>query len=169
MPNIPKPLPSLAVLTSTFKYVPETGRLLNLTSRTSRKAGEYADATILSCGYRTVYVEGEHYYAHRAVWALVKGYDTKNFIDHRNKDGGDNRIENLRECTHGMNMMNRSRPVHNTSGVKGVTFRKDNQKWRAYVSKNRVRYSLGDFSDKALAEAAVAKERARLHGDFARD
>lgn len=168
MPKTPRPLPQLSVLIATFRYDPKIGRLFNRFSRTSRKAGEFADKSI-SNRYRVAYVDGGLYLAHRIIWYIGHGKDATDFIDHIDGDRLNNRLENLRLATHPMNMANRPKPPHNTSGAKGVHLRKDNGKWRAKITANRKNISLGQFSTFDEAHSAVKAARIRLHGVYAHD
>jgi hypothetical protein len=88
-------------------------------------------------------------------------------IDHRNRNGLDNRRKNLRRASEGQNQMNRGLPKNNTSGFKGVSHVKRNGKWRAHIRRSALFY-LGDFP--TAREAALAYDAAaRKHcGRFAR-
>ena len=68
-------------------------------------------------------------------------------IDHINGDGLDNRRENLKACTHRMNMMNRRKNDNNKSGYKGVCWHKTSQKWMAQTMVYGRRIYLGVFSN----------------------
>lgn len=87
-------------------------------------------------------------------------------VDHINGDGLDNRIENLRICTHGQNMSNRKLHKNNTSGYKGVNW--EREKWRATIYKNGKKISLGCFHD--ILDAAMAYNKAAIkhYGEFAK-
>lgn len=89
-------------------------------------------------------------------------------VDHRNGNGLDNRRSNLRPATVSQNAMNRRKRVDNTSGYKGVSFRKETKVWRAYVSVLGKRVWLGQYP--TATEAAAAYDvAAKLHyGEFAR-
>lgn len=58
---------------------------------------------------------------HRVVWFLHHGYWPKE-IDHINRDGRDNRIENLRDVSHHVNVMNKS--FDSKSGYRCLKFTK---------------------------------------------
>lgn len=65
-------------------------------------------------------------------------------------------------------MHNSKTPSTNTSGYKGVTWSKQNNKWMAQLKVNDKNLYLGFYHniiDAALAYDAVARE---LHGEFAR-
>jgi hypothetical protein len=65
-------------------------------------------------------------------------------IDHINGDGLDNRKENLRVCSTAENSRNRTRIAsHNKSGVTGVSYVKDRDKWLAQISVNGKHKFLG--------------------------
>jgi hypothetical protein len=87
-------------------------------------------------------------------------------IDHINGDGLDNRIENLRLCTHGQNMSNRKLHKNNTSGYKGVNW--ESEKWRATIYRNGKKISLGCFDDILDAAKAYNKAALKYYGEFAK-
>lgn len=89
-------------------------------------------------------------------------------IDHRDGDGLNNQRKNLRVASRVENSANAQKRLDNSSGFKGVSFRKNRGHWVARVSfKNKRRY-LGGFvtaEDAARAYDRVARE---LHGEFVR-
>lgn len=88
-------------------------------------------------------------------------------VDHINQNGLDNRRFNLRECTMSQNGMNRSAPANNTSGYKGVSFRKNRNKYRAYITLNGQQYCLGHFNSAKEAAKAYNQAAPKYHGKFA--
>src|SRR4051794_18660745 len=68
--------------------------------------------------YIRVNINGVPYSAHTLAWFYVHGEWAK--VDHKNLDGYDNRIANLRRCTDSQNNANRRRPMNNSSGYKSV-------------------------------------------------
>lgn len=120
-----------------------------------------------SRGYRRVKFKGITYAAHRVIWFLVKHEQPPPLLDHINNNPLDNRIENLREASMSQNLCNCAIAKNNTSGVKGVSWEKRRNKWKAYISTNNKRKALGYFSDLKDAEQAVKQARKELHGEFA--
>ena len=91
---------------------------------------------------------------HRII-AFAKESD---FVDHANGNRLDNRVCNLRLCTHAENMRNRKLNANSTSGVKGVYQHGD--KWRAEAKYKKKRYHLGTFlSLEEAREARLAFDR----------
>jgi hypothetical protein len=90
-------------------------------------------------------------------------------LDHINQSRQDNRIENLRECTRSQNQFNQKTNKKSKTGVKGVTWRKDRQKYRARVKVHSKEVFVGHFDTIEEAEKAVSERRAFLHGKFASD
>lgn len=89
-------------------------------------------------------------------------------VDHRDGDGLNNTRENLRICTQAENVRNKRMRSDNTSGYKGVWWRKNRSRWTATIDVDGVRTWLGSFltaEDAARAYDAAAKE---LHGEFAK-
>lgn len=93
-------------------------------------------------------------------------YNSKYSVDHKNRDTLDNTKDNLRLCTKSQNAMNSKIPSDNTSGYKGVSWKKDKRKWKAYLTVNKKQIHLGYFS--AIEDAAKARiNGARLaFGEF---
>jgi len=148
-------------------HLTEDGRLINKSAQTSRRIGDFADKHDRR-GYRSLFVDGKLQFAHRVIWKMAHGKDPIGYLDHINGDILDNRPENLREASHSQNMFNRKRSLHNTSGVKGICFRKDTGVWRAYISHEGKRLNLGQFNKIEDAEVVLNKAREKLHGKFAR-
>lgn len=167
MPLKPSPLPPIEIVSSLFDCDFKTGIVRNRISRTTRVAGERSDRTFRSA-YRVVSIGGHLFNAHRVIWAIANGRDTKNYIDHKNGNKDDNRLENLRECTHAQNMRNKRSYSNNTSGSCGVHKRKDNGKWRAFVSVSGKRTNLGQFETFEEADVAAKRGRIEKHQEFAR-
>jgi len=65
-------------------------------------------------------------------------------------------------------MRNMNKPVHNTSGFKGVTWIKQSQKWAAQIQHNGQNHYLGLFNTAEEAHAVRCEAAHRLHGKFAR-
>ena len=107
--------------------------------------------------------------AHRVAFFLYHGHYPiwPNSVDHINHDGCDNRIKNLREVTAKEQAMNTRLSKSNTSGVKGVSFLKDRNKWRASANIDGKKTNLGTFA--TMNEAVVARlkvEKRVLSHDF---
>jgi hypothetical protein len=106
---------------------------------------------------------------HRIIWELVTGYDPINFeIDHINLNRSDNRWCNLRLSNVSGNNTNKHLQKNNTSSFKGVNLHKQSGLWRARISHNKIRYSLGLFKTKELAAEAYLVEMEKLHKEFGR-
>ena len=70
---------------------------------------------------------------------------TKNCIDHKNNNKLDNTISNLRWVTSQQNNFNSSLSSKNTSTIKGVSFNKKMNKWKAQITINYKQIHLGYF------------------------
>ncbi len=103
---------------------------------------------------------------HRFVLGMERG-DSRH-VDHVNGNGLDNRKCNLRVCSPSQNQHNKRKQKNNKSGIKGLSWHKKTGKWRADVTINYKRVSIGVFACKLEATIALAKAREILHGEFAR-
>ena len=111
---------------------------------------------------RTSY--GKHILLHRYIADAPPNMD----VDHKDGNGLNNQISNLRLCSTSQNLMNRGKQRNNTSGYKGVSRRKHRPLWRAGIYVNGKTKHLGDYF--CLIKAAKAYDEAakKYHGDFAR-
>jgi hypothetical protein len=101
---------------------------------------------------------------HRLIAGTPAGLQT----DHIDGDGLNNRRANLRNATKTQNGRYIRRPLHNTSGVKGVSWHKGSNKWRASIKCDGKSRALGSFKSIAEAAEAYAAASAELHGEFGR-
>ena len=87
-------------------------------------------------------------------------------VDHIDGNGLNNQRKNLRNCTSGENSRNRGKQINNTSGFKGVSWRKQKKRWRASISLNKKQIHLGYFSNKEEASKVYKKACDKYHGEF---
>lgn len=82
--------------------------------------------------------------------SLIIGLNKKDEYecDHINRKPNDNRKCNLRKITHRENMQNQNIRSSNKSGAIGVYFCKSSKKWKAYITHNSKKISLGTFENK---------------------
>lgn len=103
---------------------------------------------------------------HREILGLKNG-DGK-IVDHINGDGLDNRRENLRICSVQANNWNRRLSINNSTGFKGVHFRRQENKYWAYINILGKRKHLGIFPTAIEAALAYNEAASKLFGEFAR-
>jgi hypothetical protein len=115
-------------------------------------------------GYETVYVDGRNWRIHRLVFLMQHGFLPK-MIDHVNGIRNDNRIENLREANDQTNAYNAKIRINNISGLKGVSWNKNKQKWAVRVNYNKKTYQKY-VKDLELAELVAIEMRSKLHGEY---
>lgn len=87
-------------------------------------------------------------------------------VDHINRDIYDNRLCNLRICSKKDNSRNRASAPTNTSGISGVSWRADRNKWRAYINSDYKQIRLGYFDRKEDAILARLSAEKALYGEF---
>ena len=91
-----------------WEYDPKLGKIVNKRTKRPLK-GMVNRENYLRVGIRINGRIREVYYS-RAVWALCHEQWPEDEIDHLNGDTHDNRIENLRECSHSENNLNKFLP-----------------------------------------------------------
>lgn len=101
---------------------------------------------------------------HRIVMNAVDG---KIKVDHINHNRADNRKFNLRKVTQRENRRNTSISKSNTSGIIGVSWRKEINKWQAYIGINDKHLYLGSFANKQDAIRCRLEAEAKYGGKYA--
>lgn len=98
---------------------------------------------------------------------VLDEYDPQKIPDHINRNPLDNRKSNLRIANKSDNAANSKLPRTNTSGIKGVSWNKNANAWRAYITKDGTRYELGYSKDfnKAVQKRLMAEKE--YFGEFA--
>ena len=165
----PDPITREFVL-SLFTYDRANGELRWLRSDGKARRGALAGCSN-HLGYRRVNIGGNSYPLHHLIWLIETG-EFPDLIDHRDTDPSNSRFSNLREATAGQNCANQGLRSDNTSGFKGVHFRKaagpNSKQYFAWIAKDYKRFYLGDFWTAREAADAYARAAEKLHGEFAR-
>lgn len=87
--------------------------------------------------------------------------------DHINRNKLDNRRANLRAVTNEQNLLNRGIISNNTSGYKGVSWKKKNNKWVANISTGSGQKHLGLYETAVDAAKAYDNAAKTMKGGFA--
>ena len=152
-----------------FNYV--GGCLVRAVDKHTAKKGDVIKGCLTGKGYKTgkgylsARIDNKLIQLHRVIFLWHHGYLPKQ-IDHINNITTDNRIENLRECTGSENMANKPITAANSTGFKGVYFRKDVKKYGAEVSFNGVTHYLGLYKSAIEAAEAAQSKRKEIQGEF---
>jgi len=119
-------------------------------------------------GYRSIMIDGRSYQEHRIVFFYHNGYFPQ-YVDHINGVRDDNRIENLRPATKQQNGANADIYSSNTTGFRGVSYKKRQNKYESYVRFHGKKIHLGTFASAEEAFIATQNKRKELHGEFFRE
>lgn len=112
-------------------------------------------------GYCGSHINGKQVLLHR----FLLNPQSNELVDHINRNKKDNRIANLRNTNKSINAFNCGVRKNNTSGVTGVWFRKDTNKWTAEIKVNLKKLSLGCFFTKEEAIKARKEAEAKYYGN----
>lgn len=145
-----------------ISYDPDTGEFRHKIAHGSAVAGGLC-GRVNRDGYRQISVDLRLYSAHRLAWLYVYGMWPDGFIDHINRLRDDNRIKNLRVVSRAENNQNTKLFRTNTSGYRGVTWDSRGKKWRASITVNNKKRSLGSHNTKLLAYEAYLFAASSLH------
>ncbi len=117
-------------------------------------------------GYRRFRIGKKKYQAHRIAFLITYGYFPET-VDHINTIKHDNRLCNLRAATDKQQHYNRGLTKNNTSGYKGVSHIKRNNKWLVRISLNKKEHIIGRFKCKHTAARHYNLAARMYHGAFA--
>lgn len=150
----------IEALKEALLYDAETGALVWRKRMSSRAAAGSQAGCIDGQGYRTLIFQGKQYLAHRVVWALVHGA-WPGEIDHKDRDKSNNRINNLVDCSHYQNCLNRDHGPIGKSGVRGVHHHKQSGRWFVQYRHKGKNHYVGMFPTVEAAAKAYreAKEK----------
>lgn len=170
-----RPLPPFEEIDRVLRYEPETGKIYWKVKRCNRakegaEAGTQAKNTS-NIFYRIIRLNSAPYKAHRIAWLLYYKEDPgEKFIDHKNHDGLDNRIGNLRVATNAQNQHNARINKTSITGYKGVTKSKQyshrNKPYRARAVLNGKIITLGNYRTPEEASEAYQRFCKEHHGEF---
>lgn len=90
-------------------------------------------------------------------------------VDHINHDITDNRKNNLRVVTVSQNQMNRRKTNRNTSGIVGVCWNKEYNKWISKITVGSQKIHLGSFDNFDDAVKARKDAEEKYFGEFSYD
>lgn len=113
-------------------------------------------------GYHVITLNYKRYLRHRLVWSYHNGDIPAGYVvDHINGVPGDDRIENLRLCTHADNTAAGVAKLQatNTSGYNGVYWNKQYSKWHARCVHQGRSSHVGYFTSAEAAHAALVAYR----------
>lgn len=110
-------------------------------------------------------INGREYLRSHLMWLWVNGYMPE-LIDHKDRDCSNDSIHNLRTATQSQNLGNRSMMKNNTSGYRSVFWDSRKKRWRARLSYNGKRVSLGSYCTPEEAYSVVQKRGRELYGEF---
>lgn len=153
-------------------YILSDGHYIGLTTNTNRPflfdvedydvVKQYVwheDRTPNGYSYVRTTINGKHYRLH-----TLLGYK---YCDHIDRDTFNNRRSNLRESDKATNSMNHKMTSNSTSGISGVSFNAQLNKWDAYFWMKNKKYRIGSFAEKTDAiKARLIKEK-EIYGEFA--
>lgn len=117
------------------------------------------------------YIETRYYskriFLHRYVMNVHNEKWINNNIDHINHDKLDNRKLNLRIVTSSQNTMNSTVRKDNSLGLKGITLRKDCNRYEVHICKNGISYYLGLYETLEKAIKIRKDAEIKYHGEYA--
>lgn len=159
--------PTQEIIKKYLDYNPDTGIFTWKEARGNRGVKPNRIAGCKDQGYVDIRLLQQNYRAHRLAWVYMTGNPAPEYVDHINRNRSDNRWENLRAATACESARNVRMSPRNTVGLKGVTKKKNRNKYVAQIKYKRKRIYLGTFNTPEEAHAAYCVAAKKYHGDFA--
>jgi hypothetical protein len=136
-----------------LKYTPEDGKVWWVKHPRRSTANGTEAGNMMQNGYRKLKFCGKQYLTHRVAWLLHYGSWPIGDIDHIDGNPSNNRLDNLRDVSHSINLQNRKSATRkNKTGFLGVVKRKN--KYAAHITKNGKQVYLGLFETAEFAHQA---------------
>lgn len=152
-----------------LSYDPESGEFRWLVTINNRaQKGSIAGCIDLHSGYRRTSISKSIYRCHRLAWLYMYGVWPQGDIDHIDGNRSNNCLVNLREATPSQNKFNTDKNCNNTTGFKGVNYRRSDGKFTAYTESFGKAIYLGSYITAELASAAYNEFAKTHHGEFYR-
>ena len=154
------PLPSVELLRERFDYDENTGVLTyKVSPKFSKvKVGDIAGSLTKRGDYYKIIIDKTTYMLHRIIWKLVTSQDPSELeVDHKNRDGNDNRFQNLRLVTAEQQEANK---------IKRGTA-KCGRRFNARVLIEGQRVTLGCFDTEEEAHQAYQLKCKEVRGEYA--
>lgn len=152
-----------------ISYDSSSGEFVFLKSPNRRKPIGSRAGTKDKNGYIQITILGKTHMGHRVAFLLHHGWIATTFIDHKDGDPSNNKIENLRPANRNQNGANAKISKRNTTGIKGVYFDKSLRKFVARIKTEGKQIFIGCYEQIADAKHAIEEARKNYHGEFARN
>lgn len=153
--------PTFEQIQDLLEFNPDTGGLTWRASRGRVRAGTAA-GTLDARGYVMVQALGRKFQAHRLAWLLSTGAWPTGEIDHRDGNRANNRLDNLRDVSHLVNLQNqRKAHANSASGFLGVSASRG--RWLVQIRAAGKRLHIGRFDSPEEANAAYLDAKREIH------
>ncbi len=156
-------------LTGMLSYDPAKGEFRWVKSDRPGWVGRVAGHVNRRDGYRAIVLGRRTYRVSRLAWL----HETKRWpvgvIDHINGNRSDDRWENLRDVSPAENALNKSLNRNNATGVSGVRWDAERERYVGRLAIDGERKYLGSFETIEEAEAARQAAEVEHYGEFRRE
>lgn len=154
---------SIELIQEYFSYEPNTGILRWKKSSQARiKVGDIAGSNHSGKGLR-VHFLGEKFMVHRIIWACFYGKWPQYWLDHKDGNPFNNKLDNLRETTASQNSANSDWGLG-----KGVQKIAGYDRYRARIRFEGKLIHIGYFSNEQEAKSAYLVKAKELFKEFTR-
>lgn len=146
-----------------ISYEPKSGKAFWSVDY-GRRIKRGTEIKTINNGYYVVSFRKVQYLLHRVIWFIKTGEQPGYIIDHKNRNRLDNSWSNLRLVTFSQSSINTKISTKNTSGYKGVYFRKNRNSFVARIGSGKDRKIIGHYKTAYAAGLAYDFEAYNRYG-----
>lgn len=147
-----------------YSYDCESGEFTRLKTVGGRWFVGDVVGVLNSSGYLQIRIDGGRYLAHRLAFLYANGNWPIGEIDHIDGEKRNNRLSNLRDVTHSVNMQNQLVAQGRTKSNRlGAHYQSRSNKWLAQIVLSGKLVHLGSFTTPELAHKAYVNAKRMLH------
>ena len=150
-------------LAEVLEYNPETGVFIMKKMR-HQKVAVGRPLPVTFGQYGRIQIDGVRYKLHRLAYLFVNGAWPSGEIDHINGEPSDNRIVNLRDVPHAINVQNKRKAFSSSkSGLLGAYLAPKTGRWLAAMRSGGRTIHIGSFSSAEEAHSAYLAMKRKIH------
>ena len=97
--------------------------------------------------YTNISIDKKSYPSHRLAFLYMEGYNPEYEIDHIDRNKSNNKWSNLRHVTPTCNTQNKNIYKSNKTGVNGVSFISNENRWRVRITIHKKQVHLGYYTN----------------------
>lgn len=151
-------------LINILSYNPITGHMIWKEDRVANKVQGCIAGSLSTQGYITISIDGANFRAQRLIWLYMTGDWPKGDVHHKDGNKVNNKWQNLELLNRSNHKKIGSIRSDNKTGVVGVCWKKDRDKFHAQIRCDYKNINLGYYDN--LTDAVMARWKGELEYNY---